>query len=409
MAPFPLPLAEFFGTGGAMIVYLIFGILFGVTLEMAGFGNSTRLAAQFYLKDMTVLKVMFTGIIVAMVLIFGASALGLLDYSMIWVNPTYLVPGIVGGLIMGFGFIIGGFCPGTSLVAAATLKLDGLFFSFGALFGIFLFGESVGFYDEFWHSTYMGRFTFQDMLGVDAGVVVLGIVIMAILVFFGAEQIEKLVGKQDPRKAPKWRYGAAGGLTMLAAGVMLLGQPTAADRWNVVSAEKQALLDQRAVQVHPGEVLKLMQNDKLVVRLIDVRSEADFNQFHLIDAENIPLDKLPGILPDLQLATTTAENIVIILMSNDETAATEAWKRLQADSIPNTYILEGGINGWLKTFAADLSPAAKPIDDQLAYVFTSALGSRSLVANPNPDAFALEYTEKVVLKLRRGPAGGGCG
>ena len=65
---------------------------------------------------------MFTAIVVAMVLIFAATALGLLDYNAIWVNPTYLWPGIVGGLIMGAGFIIGGFCPGTSLVAAATAK-----------------------------------------------------------------------------------------------------------------------------------------------------------------------------------------------------------------------------------------------------------------------------------------------
>ena len=63
----------------------------------------------------------FTAIIVAMTLIFLTSSLGLLDYNLLWVPPTYLWPGIVGGLIMGVGFIIGGFCPGTSLVAMALL------------------------------------------------------------------------------------------------------------------------------------------------------------------------------------------------------------------------------------------------------------------------------------------------
>ena len=117
---------------------------FGAILEMAGFGDSRKLAAQFYFKDMTVLKVMFTGIVVAAVLIFLSSSLGLLDYDRLWVNPTYLYPGIVGGLIMGVGFIVGGFCPGTSLVAASTLKLDGIFFVLGGLFGVWAFGESVG-------------------------------------------------------------------------------------------------------------------------------------------------------------------------------------------------------------------------------------------------------------------------
>ncbi len=97
-----------------------------MTLESAGFGNSKLLAAQFYFKDMRVFKVMFTAIIVAMTLIFLSSALGLLDYNLIWVPPTYLWPGIVGGLIMGVGFIIGGFCPGTSLVGLATGKLDAI-------------------------------------------------------------------------------------------------------------------------------------------------------------------------------------------------------------------------------------------------------------------------------------------
>ncbi len=84
--------------------------------------------------------------------------LGILDFNLVWVNPTYLWSGIVGGLIMGVGFIVGGFCPGTSLVAMATRKIDGLFFVLGGLFGIFLFGETERFYDIWWNfSGYLGR------------------------------------------------------------------------------------------------------------------------------------------------------------------------------------------------------------------------------------------------------------
>lgn len=107
MAPFPLE--PLLGKAGMYLVYLLIGFSFGAVLEMAGFANSPKLAAQFYFKEMTVLKVMFTGIVVAMLLVFAASGLGLLDYNRVWVNPTYLWPGILGGLIMGFGFIVGGF------------------------------------------------------------------------------------------------------------------------------------------------------------------------------------------------------------------------------------------------------------------------------------------------------------
>ncbi|NTU65842.1 MAG: YeeE/YedE family protein, partial [Chloroflexi bacterium] len=125
---FPLNLEALFGKPIMFLIFGLIGFAFGFVLESSGFGNSKKLAAQFYFKDMTVLKVMFGAIITAMVLIFMMVGLGVLDYNQIWVNPTYLWSGIVGGLIMGVGFIVGGFCPGTSLVGMATGKIDGLFF-----------------------------------------------------------------------------------------------------------------------------------------------------------------------------------------------------------------------------------------------------------------------------------------
>jgi hypothetical protein len=290
MATFPLPLTELLGHWGSYVVYLIIGFAFGYVLEIAGFGNSKKLAAQFYFKEMTVLKVMFSAIVVAMVLIFLASGLGLLDYNLIWVNPTYLWPGIVGGLIMGVGFIIGGFCPGTSLVAAATLKIDGIFFVLGVFFGIFLFGETVGGFNEFWNSSYMGRYTLQEWLGLPTGVVVLLVVLMALFMFWGAEKLEQYFGGKDAAAEPKWRVGAGGGLALAAVGLIIIGQPTTLDRWERIAPEKTAVLADRAVQVHPAELLNYLHDANIKVLMLDVRSEADYNQFHILDAQRVPLD-----------------------------------------------------------------------------------------------------------------------
>lgn len=109
MAPFPLPLESLLTQAGVYLVFLAIGIGFGFVLETSGFNHSPTLAAQFYFKDLRVFKVFFTAIVTAMLLIFGAAAVGLLDYNLIWVNPTFLLSGIVGGLIMGVGFILGGF------------------------------------------------------------------------------------------------------------------------------------------------------------------------------------------------------------------------------------------------------------------------------------------------------------
>ena len=106
MAPFDIAALGRFGT---VLLYVGIGFGFGFALERAGFGNSRKLAAQFYLHDMTVLKVMFTGIVVAMLLLFFASAFMLLDFDRVFVNPTYLWPGILGGLLLGMGFVIGGY------------------------------------------------------------------------------------------------------------------------------------------------------------------------------------------------------------------------------------------------------------------------------------------------------------
>ncbi|MEJ2759496.1 MAG: YeeE/YedE thiosulfate transporter family protein, partial [Anaerolineales bacterium] len=210
MAPFPLDVHTLLGQFGSYVVFLVIGFAFGYALEIAGFAKSDKLAAQFYFKDITVLKVMFTAIIVAMVSIFLASALGLLDYNLIWVNPTYLWPGIVGGLIMGVGFILGGFCPGTSLVAVATAKIDGIFFALGVLFGIFTFGETVEYYTDFFYSSYMGRFTLMDWLNLPTGAVVRLVLRMALFRFWGGEKLEAIFGGVDLKKAPKMRYAGAG-------------------------------------------------------------------------------------------------------------------------------------------------------------------------------------------------------
>src|SRR4030067_2377936 len=114
--------------------YLVFGVIgfgFGFVLELSGFGNSKKLAAQFYFKDLTVLKVMFGAIVTAMVLIFLSSAVGILDFNLVYVPETYLWPGLLGGVIMGFGFIIGGFCPGSSVVSEAAFANAVILFPLG--------------------------------------------------------------------------------------------------------------------------------------------------------------------------------------------------------------------------------------------------------------------------------------
>lgn len=411
MAPFPLALGELMGHWSQYIVYLLIGMGFGFALEMSGFGNAPLLAAQFYFKDMTVLKVMFGAIVTAMVLVFLASAVGLLDFNLVYVNPTYLWPGILGGLIMGVGFIVGGYCPGTSVVGAAVGKIDGMLFVLGVLFGIFAFGETVGFYENFWYSSYMGRLTIPEWLGLPYGVVVVGIVLMALFMFWGAEQLEKIFGGRDLSKEPKWRIYAGGGLLAVALLVAFIGQPTTEQKWSRMEAVETARLANREVQIHPAELAKTMTDDTLRTIILDVRSEADYNLFHLQEARHAPLDALPSMVKDLR---EEPANTVVVVAGNDEAAATEAWKYLRAEGVRSAYILEGGVNNWLRTFGDETfvneNAVTNATDDRLAFRFPAALGAAYAFAAPNEKlAEKFAFTPKIQLEVKRGPGGGGCG
>jgi rhodanese-related sulfurtransferase len=394
--------------------YLVFGLIgfgFGFVLEMSGFGNSKKLAAQFYFKDLTVLKVMFGAIVTAMVLLALSSAIGILDFNLVYVPETYLWSGLLGGVIMGFGFIIGGFCPGTSVVSTSTFKIDGLFFLLGALFGVFVFGETEIYFDNFWHSGYFGRLTLMDVFNLPTGVVVLLVVLMALFMFWGGEQLERIFGKRDLKKEPRLRYAGALVLVVGALLVLAIGQPDTGTKWAKIAPEKESLLVNRDVYIHPGELLATMANDTLNPVMLDLRLESDYNLFHIDNARNVQLDNLPATVPEL--LSEQAANTVIILMSNDETAATEAWKILTAESVMNVYILEGGVNHWISTFAAadpQITPTPAPLGaDALRYTFSAALGDRYDASFPNPHEWELEYTPKIKLELKRSPSGGGCG
>jgi len=405
------------------VLFAAIGFAFGFTLEMSGFGDSRKLAAQFYFTELTVLKVMFTAITVAMVLLFSAVGLGFLDFNQVWVNPTYLGSGILGGLIMGVGFIVGGFCPTTSLASASTGKIDGMFFMLGGFVGAFLFGETEKYFDNWYNNAgYFGRLTLDQVFNIPVGAVVVLVILMALFMFWGGEQLERIFGKKDLRKEPRLRIAGAVALFGIAVFVFAIGSPTLEEKYNkakfirtvsdqpvIFSAD--SMLELRYVFITPAEAFKAKYNQSMNPILLDVRSEADYNLYHIENAINVPLKHFKDVVP--LLLSEPPANSVFVLMSNDETAATQAWKILVGSSVQNVYILEGGVNNWIAFFGKDdkaLQPVTKTGDDKLGYVFLAALGSRYESCSPDPQEYEkLEFEAKIKLQLNRDKSGGGCG
>ncbi len=186
-----------FGDDFSLVVAFLIGIGFGFFLERAGFGSSKKLAAQFYFTDMAVLKVMFSAIVTAMVGLFYLSWIGFVDLSEVYVSTTYLAPQIAGGLLLGIGFVIGGYCPGTSCVAASTGRIDGIVYLIGVVAGIFFYGEIYPLIAGFANSTNLGRLTLPEVFSMSYGMVVFLVVIMAVGAFWGAEWAEKKFGSKS--------------------------------------------------------------------------------------------------------------------------------------------------------------------------------------------------------------------
>ncbi len=188
--------APFFAFGAfsdetSLWVALAIGIAFGFFLERAGFGSARKLVAQFYLDDLAVFKVMFTAIVTAMLGVYGLSAAGWLDLSELFMTPTHFASQAVGGLVLGFGFVIGGYCPGTSLVGVATGRMDAMVYVAGLFVGTFVVGEISPWIQGFMDSGDLGRLTLPELLHLPAGVVVALVVAMAIGGFVGAEWVER--------------------------------------------------------------------------------------------------------------------------------------------------------------------------------------------------------------------------
>ena len=409
MTPFPLTLSK----PALYLVLLAIGFGFGFALETSGFNYAPNLAAQFYFKDARVLKVMFTSIIVAMVLVFLAVETFILDYSLIWVPPTYLWPGILGGLIMGVGFIIGGYCPGTSLVAAITGKIDGLFFVLGGIAGCIVFAETERFFHYFYNDSYYGRLTLMDVFHLPIGVVVLLVILMAFFMFWGSEKLEEVIGGKDPRTESKARYGVAALILLMGVGILLIGDPTPERAWAHVAPVKEPLLRERAVYIHPGELLKYIDDDTVAVELLDVRDDDAYNLFHLYWARHVPLEQVDEEAAQL-VKNPYADTTLVVVMSNDDLLATEAWKLLVGAGVPNVYILDRGLNHWLEVFGEEdgFEPLPGPFPPEtLHFRIPEAKGDRFAASQPWWHHYKdrLQFTPKVKLQKKKAPTGGGCG
>ena len=164
------------------LVYgLIAGILFGFLMQRARVIRYDKQIGALLLQDMTIVKFMFTAILVGMV---GIYLLGDLNILKISGRPLIIGGALIGGGLFGIGWGLLGYCPGTSWGALGEGRLDALIGILGLFTGAFIYAEIYPFLAGSvltWGK--MGSITIPQALGVNHWLIIVLFVASVIVLF----------------------------------------------------------------------------------------------------------------------------------------------------------------------------------------------------------------------------------
>jgi rhodanese-related sulfurtransferase len=284
---------EIFSNEFSLVIAFLVGIGFGFILEQAGFSTSRKLVGLFYGYDFTVLRVFFTAGTVAMIGVLVLGHLGLLDLGLIYVNPTFLWSAIIGGCIMGAGFVIGGFCPGTSFCAAAIGKLDAMIFIIGSIIGIFIFTEVYPLIENIYFAENWGAVRADEYLGMTSNLYAFLLTLIAVVAFLSVTFIENHVNdrKTDLSRLKVIRYSLLGAIPFAVIALLVLTP----SRDEYIQAKIREARQQRKCvfkEISADKLAYELINNHFKINLIDVRDSKKFEEYHLPLAVNVPVDSM---------------------------------------------------------------------------------------------------------------------
>lgn len=333
------------------ILAFIIGIAFGYILEQAGFSSSRKLAGLFYGYDFVVLKVFFTAAITTMIGLIVFESFGLVDMNFVYINPTYLWSAIVGGVIMGAGFITGGFCSGTSFCGASIGKIDAMFFILGLFVGVFIFTEVYQVFESLYFGGFLGNIKVFDSLGMSQGVFALLLIGFAIFAFIVTARIEKNVNKQPTEKLSKNFFHKNKRHVLVAAlaiifGIVLIFLPDRKTKLFSDLSDEEYIENQNINYITCDEVAYRIIDDDKFIQLIDLRSEEESEKFTLPGSINIPFEMLTEREWADYLDDKRKKNVYFC---NDEVLSKKAFILADRLGYRNNFVLKGGLNKFSET------------------------------------------------------------
>lgn len=117
---------------------ILLGTLFGFVLHRVGASNPENIINMLRLKDLHLMKAILLAIGIASSILFIGLAMGFINSAHVSIKASYWGV-IIGGLLLGTGWAIAGYCPGTGLVALGDARKDSIPFIAGGLVGAFIY------------------------------------------------------------------------------------------------------------------------------------------------------------------------------------------------------------------------------------------------------------------------------
>ncbi|WP_051261691.1 rhodanese-like domain-containing protein [Desulfovibrio inopinatus] len=392
------------GTVSALLASFVIGALFGVVLENAGFGSSKRLAGVFYFRDMAVIKVMFTALLVCLIGMTYATRLGLVGAGDIYLLPTLYGAQIVGGILFGVAFVMSGWCPGTAAVGFASGRIDAIVFLVGGLIGSIVYNETYPLVSGLDAIGKVGVSFFYDVLKLPQSVFILGFTAVAVVLFMLCELIERRRGSQTATPASFGfvfffavvLLGAAAGLEFVPEG--LLNQTALATigsqqeqaalsstneqipAGGVAVSPQQLLVDIEAARDHiaPEDLAQRLMTGQAGLVVVDVRPASEYQRFHIRGALNIQLADLPA-----KLALYKGKAF-IVLYSNGVVHPAQARDALIQLGFSHVYVLTGGLHAFVEDLLKPVSLREESVSSERAgqiRLYQSYFGSPVDVGN----------------------------
>ena len=315
---------------------------------------SKKLVGMFYGYDFTVLRVFFTAGLTAMLGVIALGHYGMLDLNLIYINPTFIWSAIVGGLIMGIGFVVGGFCPGTSLCAIGIGKIDAMIFVGGSFLGVYFFAEGYPLLEGLYKAGNWGSPKIFEIMGMSQSLFAFLLTFVAVFAFIVTTKIEaKVNGTKNPEFQDTKLYASLALIAVLI-GLSAFALPNRQQQIIEQASNQSKLSSFKPKEISIDELAFRIMDEDNDIQIIDFRAPEQFKEISLPNSVNVTTDNLFTKDVTQMLLINHKKRIFVADDNLSEIKAAFIADKLGFDEI---YILSGGLNNFKENILNFKTPA----------------------------------------------------